>query len=258
MFLTSMVCCWLGEKLQLCCCRWAPKPLARASDLVTWSDQTQSLHRAAEGEYYCLDLVTWGIRKIKWADEVCRLGLVLLMTGQRAGTSVYCPVCPLLQQSSPILDCEWLGSPYKQVTNIVLKCAWRGEQEGTLWLLFGSVPLSGQGGHFCSVTSLTAPTRALDGAGALTAPGHCVRAESIKATPPQPLPSLICSHSWGQNTGFNQQLLLAPVQMLPVGIGFSSGPTSCFNGLVKAWKSGVEAGWVCLLVHILHQLHTVV
>lgn len=61
-------------------------------------------------------------------------------------------------------------------------------------------------------------------------------------TASQPLPSLICSHSWGQNVVFNQQLLLATVQMLPVGIGFSSGPTSCFNGLAEAWESDVEAG----------------
>lgn len=57
-------------------------------------------------------------------------------------------------------------------------------------------------------------------------------------TASKPLPSLINSHSWGQNVVFNQQLLLATVQMFPVGIGFSSGPATCFNRLVKAWEAG--------------------
>lgn len=61
-------------------------------------------------------------------------------------------------------------------------------------------------------------------------------------TASKPLPSLIYSHSWGQNVGFNQQLLLATVQMLPVGTAFSSGPTSRFNRHLKAWELGVEAG----------------
>lgn len=60
-------------------------------------------------------------------------------------------------------------------------------------------------------------------------------AESIKATPQPDLQPQLGSK-------FNQQLLLATVQMLPVEIWFSSGPTSHFNGLLKAWEPGVEPG----------------
>lgn len=48
--------------------------------------------------------------------------------------------------------------------------------------------------------TLTSPALALDGLGALRASGHCLRAS-------KPLLGLICAHSWGQNAGFNQQLL---------------------------------------------------
>lgn len=141
------------------------------------------------------------------------------------------------------------GDLYKQVTCPEM-CVERRAGEDPVAALWPS-PTLWAGGTFLQCEALTAPTLALDGPGALTASGHCLGAEGIKATP-----SLIRSHSWGQNVGLNQQLLLATVQMLPVGIGFTSGPTSCFDRLLKAWEPGAEAGWVCLLLCILHQLHT--